>query len=242
MRTSAFAFVIPALAALGALAATAAPSAQAESPVAVELFTSQSCSSCPPAEALQRAFADDPHIVALEWHVDYWDSLRAGDAGRWKDPFSSSAHTERQRLYNRRIRGNSEVYTPQTVINGETEAVGSDRDAIGRLIRRGEADKARTHIVAVGGAKVSFRIEGAPADAEAVLVRFKKRTGNAVNGGENRGRNLASANVVISSAVLGSPIDGKPITADAPAAGEGCALLVQGRGVGRILAAAYCPA
>lgn len=81
------------------------------SPVVVELFTSQSCYSCPPAEAYLGELAENPDIVALEWHVDYWDNLVYGSAGRWKDPYSDPAFTERQGLYNLSIRRSGSVYT-----------------------------------------------------------------------------------------------------------------------------------
>jgi len=107
-----------------------------QGPVVVELFTSQSCSSCPPAEALLGKLAATPDLIALEWHVDYWNRLDVGAAGRWKDPYSSTDHTERQRAYNQAILGTGGVYTPQAVINGARETSGSNAKHLTDLIRR----------------------------------------------------------------------------------------------------------
>ncbi len=93
----------------------------------IELFTSQSCYSCPPAEAYLGELSEEENILALEYHVDYWDRLNYGCYGRWKDVFSTPEMTERQRQYNVKIRNTGNVYTPQMVIDGRTEAVGSRR-------------------------------------------------------------------------------------------------------------------
>ena len=105
-------------------------SAQNSPPVVVELFTSQGCYSCPPAEAYLAELAERTDIVALEFHVDYWDSLTYMWHGQWKDPFSSPQYTARQRDYNVAIRDQSGVYTPQMIIDGRYEAVGSRRPQV----------------------------------------------------------------------------------------------------------------
>ena len=91
--------------------------------VVAELFTSQGCSSCPPAEAYLNDLADRADVIALEFHVDYWDYLG------WKDPFASKAHARRQRAYAAAL-GSRQVYTPQAVIQGAVGLVGSQRSAI----------------------------------------------------------------------------------------------------------------
>src|SRR5207253_10912117 len=91
-------------------------------PAVVELFTSQGCSSCPPADALLGELARRGDVVALGFHISYWDRLG------WKDPLSSEASTARQRDYARRFHG-GQVYTPQIVVDGTSEMVGLDRDA-----------------------------------------------------------------------------------------------------------------
>lgn len=206
-------------------------------PVVVELFTSQSCSSCPPAEALFRELADRDDLITLEWHVDYWNGLKTA-AGAWRDPYSTPAWTDRQRTYNKRIRNREEVYTPQAVIGGATETVGSNRSEIARLLKDAAARSAAVRIgVSKTGARLAFDVSGAPADAELFLVTFKRTADTRVGGGENHGRSLQSAHLVTALAKL----DRKSPSAAAPATGEGCALLVQERGQGRILAGAYCP-
>ena len=103
-----------------ALTATIAPAARTATPPAVlELFTSQGCSSCPPADALLGRLARDPGIIALAWHVDYWNGLG------WRDSYSSPAATDRQRRYAEAL--GDEVYTPALVVNGARMVVGGLR-------------------------------------------------------------------------------------------------------------------
>src|ERR1041384_1895274 len=100
--------------------ATADEATRAEAPVVVELFTSQGCNSCPPADALLGELAQRPDLVALAFHVDYWNYIG------WQDPFSSPEATKRQRDYAQSL-GLSSVYTPEMVIDGSFDIVGLDR-------------------------------------------------------------------------------------------------------------------
>src|SRR6478609_2618457 len=97
--------------------------AHADPRAVVELFTSQGCSSCPPADKIIGELAKDPSIIALSMPIDYWDYLG------WKDTLADSRFSARQRAYSK-VRGDREVYTPQAVINGETHVIGSDRESI----------------------------------------------------------------------------------------------------------------
>src|SRR5690349_22252182 len=106
----------PFLAGLLALAASSAPSVAAERPVVVELFTSQGCSSCPPADALLSTLADRPDVLALAFHVDYWNRLG------WVDPFSGAWATARQSAYAAQM-GSDQIYTPQAVVDGGRDVV-----------------------------------------------------------------------------------------------------------------------
>jgi hypothetical protein len=215
------------------------PQAPAKAPpVLVELFTSQSCSSCPPAETLFRDYAKRSDLVALEWHVDYWDGLQVANAGRWKDPYSSSASTARQRDYNRAIRGNGNVYTPQAVVGGSTEATGFDRNKIEGLIGRAAKAPAKVSLAATRGKDIRFAVSAMPKDAEALLVIFRLDAATDVKGGENKGRKLNSAHIVTGARKLAA---GPTFNIPLPAAGEGCALLIQPKQPGPVLAAAYCP-
>src|SRR5690242_17834438 len=118
--------VAPALLVAGFMIATAAAQA-GEARAVLELFTSQGCSSCPPADRLVGQFANDPSVVALSVPIDYWDYLG------WRDTLANPAHSARQRAY-ARARGDGQVYTPQVVVNGATDALGSDQAAIEHAI------------------------------------------------------------------------------------------------------------
>lgn len=204
-------------------------------PVVVELFTSQSCYSCPPAEAFLGELAGDPGIVALEWHVDYWDDLVYGSAGRWKDPFSDPAFTERQGLYNRTIRRTGSVYTPQMVVDGAIEAVGSRRHAVSAAIDDAASlPKPATVIVSPDGAdRLSVQIDGTPTRPTSVwLVQFIRSETTDVPRGENHGKQLVNHNIVRELSKIanwsGGPV---ALSIDVPEPGFGCAILVQ-RGPG----------
>ena len=108
-------------------AAPSAASAQAQPRAVVELFTSEGCSSCPPADRLLGELAADPSLVALSVHIDYWDYIG------WKDTLADPRNTARQKAY-AHARGDGRVYTPQAVVNGSLHALGSDKAAIEHAI------------------------------------------------------------------------------------------------------------
>src|SRR5579871_3030581 len=125
----------------------------AERPVVVELFTSQGCSSCPPANAyLNELSKERRDVLALAFHVTYWDRLG------WKDPFSLIAATDRQAVYGRRFGDGS--YTPEIVVDGATSAVGSDRSQVGSAIERAKRNSQTAASVNVtrNGEQVSIEI------------------------------------------------------------------------------------
>ncbi len=224
----------------GFAALAASSIAAAKSPVVVELFTSQSCSSCVAATAYSAELAEHDGVILLAWHVDYWNSLQTRN-GRWVDPYSDPAHTERQRQYNRNLRSTGSVYTPQIVVNGASEAVGSARDAVDGLISQARAKPAAARIQSIklgadGNAAVYVSGEG-----DLVAVYFKPMANTAVNGGENAGLRFTERNIVTDFEVLG-PIDGDgAFSVLAPAPGQKCAVLVQAPEQGAILTAAHCP-
>ena len=112
-----------------------------ERPIVVELFTSQGCSSCPPADALLGELAKRTDVLALGFHVDYWDYIG------WKDPYASKLATKRQRQYAETFKL-SYVYTPQMVVNGVTESVGSDRAGIEAAVEKAKTRPAARIIMA----------------------------------------------------------------------------------------------
>ena len=234
------------LAVLAAAVAVAASASQAgDRRVVVELFTSQSCYSCPPAESFLGELAARDDVLALEFHVDYWDSLVYGDAGKWRDVFSKRAYTERQVVYNRRIRGRSGVYTPQMVIDGRREAVGSDSGVVLSAIadaRGGDAVDVKIALAAGNGARVDLSGKAEP--GEVWLVRFIARSLTEVRAGENKGKDLVNHHVVTELRRIGR-WNGHGTMLSVPdfvlARGEGCAVLVQDRHQGPMIGAALCP-
>jgi hypothetical protein len=184
--------------ALCLLLATAPASAVAR-PVVVELFTSEGCSSCPPADALLAELAASPGLLALSFHIDYWDRLG------WKDPFSSAAATRRQERY-ARLLGLDAVYTPQLVIDGHWQAVGSDREAVARALAQARQTAAAVPMTLAldhGKARVALGASRGGMAAAVLLVGFDRRHVNRVGGGENDGRTLTHIDVVRGFAEIG---------------------------------------
>ena len=170
------------------------PSKAVERPTLVELFTSEGCSSCPPADALLAELAGRPDVLALSFHVDYWDRLG------WKDPFSSPDATRRQHGY-AVLLGLATVYTPQIVVDGKWQAVGSDRGEVEHAL--GAARRNRDEVpvglaVEDGRAKISLGPGSDGASAALLLIGFDRRHVTAVARGENSGRTLAHVDVVCS--------------------------------------------
>jgi hypothetical protein len=189
------ALVIAAIAILAALTLTmhGAPPKLGPTPVIVELFTSQGCSSCPPADALIHEIANDPamrgRVIPLAFHVDYWDSLG------WRDPFSSAEWTQRQTRYARTMRLSS-AYTPQAVVNGTREFVGSNRSALSAALEKASNEKPRCEI------KLSAHREGhsliatihvnVPASDDLMLAIVEDGVTTKIEHGENAGRTITN--------------------------------------------------
>jgi hypothetical protein len=177
----------------------AASAMAGERPVVVELFTSEGCSSCPPADALLAELATRPDLLALSFHVDYWDRLG------WKDPFSSAAATRRQDRY-ARLLGLAAVYTPQIVVDGHWQTIGSDRDAVAEAVaqaRQASAAVPMTLTLDHGRARVALGAGGAGTSAAVLLLGFDRRHVDRVGGGENDGRTLTHIDVVRGFAEIG---------------------------------------
>jgi hypothetical protein len=209
--------------------------AKAENPVVVELFTSQGCSSCPPADRLLAELATHDYIIAIALHVDYWDYLG------WKDVFAKPQFSNRQRSYAREW-GERSVYTPQMVVQGVSYMVGSRSDEIQRQIMQSEVSNPVLEIVAENngrGIKIELTpLDGAPDEADIHLVRVLESQNVLIERGENAGRNIEYVNVVDSWETLGR-WDGKgPVVVNVPQAEAGdYGILVQAPGPGLIYAA-----
>jgi len=217
------------------LLALGAPALATERPVVLELFTSQSCSSCPPAEAvLGGLVATRPDLLPLAFHVTYWDRLG------WKDRYSLPAATARQRGYAAGF-GADSVYTPQLVVDGARHVVGSDRRAVAAAIAAAEAERAAAPAVALALSRandgLAIEVGGGAGTGRLWLVGFDSEQVTAVASGENAGRTLRQANVVRALDAAGD-WNGKATRIAAPRpVGERVAVLLQAPG-GRIVAAA----
>ena len=207
------------------------PAVSLERPVVVELFTSQSCSSCPPAEALIGRLAHEgAEVLPLAFHVTYWNHLD------WRDPYSLPAATARQNDYAARFGGPS--YTPQAVIDGQAGLVGSDEAALRSAIA--QARSAGTSVpvtLARDGGRLTAWVGAGRGAGRVLLIGFDPSHTSRVLRGENAGRTLEQANVVRAIQDLGR-WSGAAATVEAAApAGETAALLLQAED-GRILGAA----
>jgi hypothetical protein len=159
----------------------------------IELFTSQGCSSCPPADKLAADYARDPSVIMMSLAVDYWDYLG------WKDTLALSGHSNRQRAY-AKVRGDRQVYTPQAVIDGALHAVGSDKPAIEQAIRK-ERDQALTLPVTMtqDGDKLSVQVPASKDEhgqAEVWLCPITRSVPVTISRGENNGHTFTYTNVV----------------------------------------------
>jgi hypothetical protein len=177
-----------------ALVATSATAFAGDRPRAVvELFTSQGCSSCPPADKLAGELANDPSLVVMSLAIDYWDYLG------WKDTLAQPGHGNRQRAY-AAMRGDREVYTPQVVVNGIAHVIGNDKAAVENAIDQRETPDTLTVPVnlSLNADQLTVTIAGAakPVNAEVWLCPISRRVPVEITRGENRGHTITYTNVV----------------------------------------------
>jgi hypothetical protein len=225
---------------LAAILALSLQPARAEQPmVVVELFTSQGCNACPPADELLARLAKDPGIVALSLHVDYWDYLG------WRDRFGRPENTKRQKLYAKAHHARS-IYTPQIIVQGRWRTVGSDEIEVLNAIAAARAqivpvtrtlltlpDRVELRIRPL--AEVRFEKNGV-----LHLVSYDRPQTVRIERGENEGREITYINVVRDWMQLGV-WDGREeavYSAPLPVMGQGVAVLLQDGTAGPILAAA----
>jgi hypothetical protein len=202
-------------------------------PTVVELFQSQGCSSCPPAEANVGAISDRSDVLALAFEVDYWDRLG------WKDTFSRPAWTARQYAYAQAM-GRDGVYTPQVVVNGRVEGDGLDASALAGLMSRGDRGPGGPSVGFSGGAVTVGRGAAPAGGADVWLARYIPHAVEvAIPRGENAGHTLPYKDVVREMVLLGK-WRGEAATFPAPGGDASLAeaAIVQASGAGPILAAA----
>ena len=218
----------------------------------IELYTSHGCSSCPPADRLlAELLSEEKALIALEFHVDYWNRLVHGSAGSFTDPFSSAAYSERQRQYNSSsLRGRPGVYTPQVIVNGRFATVGSDRRQITKALSQPVDQLLAISLEpAEGSEKLTVTINGSDdqrkelAGVGIVLARYLDNATTQITGGENKDITLTNHHIVTDLTPLGEvSAEGEMMfTIDSPAASEGCVVLVQQEALTPIYAAAACP-
>lgn len=186
-------FIIPFL--LGTTINTDGDPVLADTPVVLELFTSQGCSSCPPADKLLKDVKSD-NIIALSYHVDYWNYIG------WNDPFSKKEFTNKQRKYGSKFYS-STIYTPQLVVNGKEHFVGSDRQKLKQKIAKHSKNTSKTKIEILKTSKkdavvnFDYSLEGlAPNQNLRVVLVIDERV-TSVKRGENRNRTLVNNNIVV---------------------------------------------
>jgi hypothetical protein len=217
----------------GAAAAEAQPR-----PAVVELFTSEGCSSCPPAEAFLRELARRSDVLALSFHVDYWDDLG------WRDRFGLTEAVQRQRNYARTLHLAS-VYTPQVVIDGQADYVGSDRASIVRTLAAARDGVAVALSLRDGVVSVDLAARPGTAAGDVVLVGYRREALSPIGRGENSGRTLTEINIVRSIRVLGTWNGGatrfEARMDSLPTDATDVAVLVQPGGQGPIIGAASRP-
>jgi hypothetical protein len=189
-RLRGLAAVIAAAVLTGAAAASPPPRA------VIELFTSQGCSSCPPADRVLAELAREPDVVALSLHVDYWDYLG------WKDTLAQPAFSARQRAY-ASARGDHQVFTPQMVVNGKAICVGAERSQVERSVAEANGTRASLPVaidVKEAGAAVVVEVgagaAGLPRKAEVWVLPVVRSRDVAIGRGENKGRRITYTNVV----------------------------------------------
>ncbi len=214
-------------------AVLASPAMAQENPVVVELFTSQGCSSCPPADEMMIDLVERDGVIALAFHVDYWDYIG------WRDSFGSPDHTARQSAY-ARAAGTTTIYTPQFIVGGVDQVVGArGMDLIDRIdAHEGQATGVSVTAERTGDEIVLRAQAAAAAPMTVQLVRYAPLQTVAIESGENAGRTIDYANTVMDLRVLAEWDGAAPLSLRVPVTGDWpSVVLVQAAGAGPIVAA-----
>ena len=223
------------LASVAVSALFAGPLWAGDNPVVVELYTSQGCSSCPPADAILHDLAKRDDVIALAFHVDYWDYIG------WKDEFADPAHTGRQRTY-ARIAGRRSIYTPEMIIGGQDSVVGARAmDIVDSIQKQARHESGVSVDLARVGESIQISAQSSKATKPMTvqLLRFQAKRDVRITRGENAGKNISYANVVQDWQVLGEWSGKNALDLKVKAPGDmPVVVLLQTKGQGRILAAA----
>jgi hypothetical protein len=207
----------------------------AKAPIVVELYTSQGCSSCPPADAILGELAGRKDLIALALHVDYWDYIG------WKDTFADHAYAQRQRAY-ARAAGEKMIYTPQMVVNGEARLAGSNRSELAAALKAKPDAAAPVLTLGRNGSRLSILATSQAALPQGTfvqLVRYIPAASVEVTRGENAGRTIEYNNIVTEWQKLGLWDGRSDLSLDVDAAGDQpVVVIIQAPGPGRILTAA----
>jgi hypothetical protein len=188
--------IAAAVLALGLAAPAVAGEIRPSPKVVLELFTSQGCSSCPPADALLEELSQKPDVVGLAYHVDYWDYIG------WPDTFGNKAHSDHQRAY-ASAWGSSRIFTPQLVVNGREGVVGSRRNEIAPAVDK-EALALPVNLAVKGEMlKISIPPSAGREDAVIWLVSYIDRAEVVIERGENAGKTVAYTQIVTGRQALG---------------------------------------
>lgn len=204
--------------------------------VVVELFTSQGCSSCPPADGLLTELAARDDVIALALHVDYWDYIG------WADKFADPAYTTRQRSY-ARAAGKRMIYTPQMIIAGQDDVVGNKKAAVSASIRRHRAATTQVQMQAIrNGNRIEIKaqaLENGLGNMSVQIIRYTPHEAVKIGRGENAGRTISYTNIVTSWDVVKKWNSRRPLSLAVRVSGnEPVVVLLQGADHGPIFAAA----
>jgi hypothetical protein len=241
MRCASFAFGL--VAAILVSAPALAGDNKTIHPVVVELYTSQGCNDCPPADRILAEIAQRRDVIALTFPITYWDMLG------WKDTFATEANTERQRAYAKAM-NHSGIYTPQVIVDGVEDVIGSRRDKVLAAIARRAAANVKAYnipiAIAASDERIEIAIAGVPrherVDARVWVMQTRSRARVNVEDGENQGKTLFYANIVRRIKEVGF-WNGGPLTIDLPYPvraddHDGLVVLLQSKRYGAIIGAA----
>lgn len=213
-----------------------AQTTSSEPVVVVELYTSQGCSSCPPADAYFTTLAQDARVIPLALHVDYWDYIG------WEDTFADPKFTERQKAYAQAV-GSRTIYTPQMIVGGRDRVEGHQPDLVTELIRE-QLEAAQSVALVMQRSGDSLRIQAQPVAAvkgsvRVQLVRYRPSEVVMIEHGENAGMKVTYTNIVTSWQVIGEWPGVAPLDMQADISGdEPAVVILQQAGPAEILAAA----